>query len=248
MRKIFLLSFFCFVCIDIFAENPKKSIREIIKGLSEIYHLNIYYLSIPDNTWGTDVSCKIGNKKDYKDLLKYLLIFKEEFEKYSQQYIKKTGLRSVVFCKELAYLGQERAALPDAFKETLFYDFLLGSYNPTYQRHVVHHEFYHMIEEQFFKDFYYKDPIWSSFNSNEHKYGDGGSTQRGSDQYPITHPKEGFINLYSTSGLEEDKAEVYAILWVEDEKKQVFEWLEEDKILKRKINYMQEFIKKIETE
>jgi hypothetical protein len=250
MKKMLLVSFLSsfFSIFASNAQNIKAQIEEILSELSEKYDLVLHYESVPESTWGANVTARTASSpEDYKNLLQYLKLFKVEWEKYSPTYVQKTNVKEIAFVTELAYAGQVRGAIPDSYKEILYYDFMTGNYNPTYQRHVVHHEYYHMIEEQINGSQYYKDPRWAAFNESSFSYGQGGAYARGSDQYGITHPRKGFINLYSISGLEEDKAEIYAMLFVEEEYKLVAPWIDEDDILKKKVRYMKAFIDTLET-
>ncbi len=90
-----------------------------------------------------------------------------------------------------------------------------GSSSKNYLRKVIHHEFYHIID--FYDDGHlYQDERWAALNSRDFKYGTGGRNAQGdkatsvfADKYP------GFLNHYSTTGVEEDKAEIFANLIVD---------------------------------
>ena len=223
--------------------RSEKLLDKLCNDLHNEFKIDFIYKSFPETTW--KIQHQVATKNDYKNLYKYLTLFKKEFQKYSSKYIKNTSLKKVVFAKNLKINGQARAAIPDYKKEILILDFSPKS--TTYMQHVIHHEFYHMIEEEAFGTSYYKDPKWNEFNIEGFKYGKGGSKARGSDQYSLSHPHKGFINKYSMSGLEEDKAEIYAILYVKEELKILEKLSRKDKILHKKMNYMKEFIKKIES-
>jgi hypothetical protein len=254
LKDVYLILIFLFSSFQINAKESEEQIseqdfeykiQEILEGLQEDYAILFLYQEVPISSCYEDVTANIAEKEDFENLLKYLQLFEKEWRKYSKNYTFNTNVKQIAFVKNLAYAGQTRAAIPDAYKEILYYDFLVGNYDSTYQKHVVHHEYYHMIEEQFNGSQYYKDAKWASFNNPKFQYGMGGAYARGSDQYPITHPLDGFMNLYSISGLEEDKAEVYAFLFVKEEYEKVKEWLDKDVILSKKVNYMKEFITKI---
>jgi len=220
--------------------SDSKSLNSV---LEKKYGISLKYKNIPDSTWP---DLKYENLADDDSFLpKYLEIFNSEFNKYSQEFIKITNLKTVAFVKKLTVEGQERAAAPDYYKEILFLDIYLGNYDEQYQRHVIHHEFYHMIEEQLNGNAYYKDPNWAAFNPTDFSYGNGGKYERGDNAFPLTHPKPGFINIYSQSALEEDKAEIYATLFIKDEGDKVAKWIKEgDSILENKVNYMKTFLEK----
>ncbi len=176
---------------------------------------------------------------DSESLLKYTNLFSEEFGKYPDGLIQVSGLKEVAIVKNLVVSGQGRAAMSDIFRKILYLDFIRGAYNPAYQRHVIHHEFYHMFEPSLNGNGTWQDPQWAALNSPGFKYGDGGASMQGnSGSGVLNHPQPGFIDLYCTSGLEEDKAEIYATLFIPEEYKKVMEWAATDEILANKIAYM----------
>ncbi len=168
-------------------------------------------------------------------------LFLEEFSKYPIELIKLSNLKRVEFVERLAVGKQYRAAVPDYEHEVLYYDV---SYvrNQRYSRHVVHHEFYHMLEQEWNGSAFFKDQAWARLNAKDFMYGTGGSEAYGhGDVWSFVHPKPGFINLYSTYGLEEDKAEIWAVLFVPDNWRLVQKAVSEDPILRAKVGYLREF-------
>lgn len=232
---VFLSTVQCF-------SNAKRKISLISSRIEKKYSINLTYDDIPKATWDK-VKYKVASQADYGQLLKYVELFQREFNKYPKDFIKKTELKHVAFVKNLSFSGQLRTAVPDHKREILFLDFARGTHSLTYQKHVIHHEFYHMIEEQFNGDPYWKDPNWLVLNEKNFKYGKGGATVQGkSDMYELTHPEKGFINLYSMTGVEEDKAEIYASLFIKAESRKINRWINKDPILRKKVRYMKDFL------
>ena len=227
--------------------QTKNEIDTIVSQIESKYPIRISYKKSPKWTWGIVGYTKLS-VSDYGQLLKYLKIFQEEFNKYPPEFIRKSNLKWVVIVKNLSYLGHHRAAIPDYRREILYYDVAYGGCGTRYLRHVVHHEFYHMIEEEFNGNVFYKDTDWSKLNSKDFKYGKGGwhfikqLKRNGSNFKKPFHPRPGFVTPYATSGLEEDKAEVYAYLFVEDMSACLNEWISEDEILRNKVSYMKNFL------
>ena len=81
----------------------------------------------------------------------------------------------------------------------------------------------------------------SALNDEGFSYGQGGAAMRDSGAGWYNHLQKGFISRYSTSGLEEDKASVFACLMVDETRKKIMSWAESDEILKNKVDYMIEF-------
>lgn len=184
------------------------------------------------------------NYKPVQDLASaktYVAMFVEEFAKYPADFIKLAKLKRVELVEKLAVGTQFRSAVPDYFNEVLYYDVAYVT-NMRYARHVVHHEFYHMLEQEWNGDSYYKDPNWAHLNEKDFKYGAGGSSAYGrGDVWSFVHPHTGFVNLYSTYGIEEDKAEIWAVLFVPENWSLVKGFLDGDAVLRAKVSYMREF-------
>ncbi|MDP2673127.1 MAG: putative zinc-binding metallopeptidase [Nanoarchaeota archaeon] len=216
------------------------------KQISEIenkYNINIEYENPPHSSYpGSNVV--VLSQDDEEELAKYINLFYIEFNKYPQDFIKNVNLGEVAFVKNLSVDGQYRAAEPDSTNEVLFYDIYLGNYDKEYQQEVVHHEFYHMIEEEINGDPYYKDPVWASFNDPDFEYGSGGALAYDDPEYANKVPESGFISVYSTYGLEEDKAEIFAYLFVPELAEEMYSKAINDPILDKKVKYMKDFISK----
>lgn len=128
--------------------------------------------------------------------------------------MKQSQLKRVVLCNELYFAGQRRNAVPDFEHDTLYLDVSRGSYNKSYLRKVMHHEFFHIIDYRDDGDLY-QDEQWSALNPPGFKYGSGGdNAQDLRDTSVFTDKFPGFLNHYSTTGVEEDKAEMFANLIV----------------------------------
>ncbi len=173
---------------------------------------------------------------------KYQSLFADEFNHYPKELVRNSKLKRVVLCENLSFAGQRRNAIPDFEHDTLYLDIERGDYNQLYQRKVIHHEFFHMID---YRDDgkVYLDATWSALNESTFRYGSGGrnaqsdaSTSLLTDRYP------GFLNHYSTTGVEEDKAEMFANMLVEPQhvERRAFK----DPIVNSKCEAMKSLIKK----
>lgn len=220
--------------------QPKANIDALAAKLESRYSIRVSYERIPQFTWKLDY--QTANSSDFPDLLFYLQLFCEEFSKYPPSFVRRTRLSEVVLVKNLAWQGAQRGAIPDFLKEILVLNFEGSSYKNDYLRHIVHHEYYHLIEQELNGDAYWKDPKWAAFNETAFKYGSGGRYARGSNMFAMTHPAKGFVNLYSASGLEEDKAEIFACLFMNEEYQRIQPWTRSDPILAAKIRYMKNFM------
>ena len=78
-------------------------------------------------------------------------------------------------------------------------------------RRTYHHELRHLIEYNLYGSYAPKDANWESCNASSFRYGNGGSEMYNDAAFAHKiHPQSGFVTGYATSGIEEDKAEIYA--------------------------------------
>jgi hypothetical protein len=150
-----------------------------------------------------------------EELARYTPLFAAEFGLYPADVIRRAQLERIVLCKDLSYGGQLRGAIPDFEGKTLYLDAVRGIEKSTYLRKVIHHDFFHMIDYRDDGNLY-SDKQWEALNPAGFHYGTGGANAQGdplssvlTDRYP------GFLNSYSKTGVEEDKAEMFANLMVE---------------------------------
>ncbi len=144
------------------------------------------------------------------ELQPYLDFFADEFCRYPPELIARTKLKRVVFCKRLAFDGQLRNAIPDYEHDALYYDVSRGNHSRNYQRSVIHHEFFHVIDYQDDGDVY-RDERWAKMLPLDFRYGRGGrGSQNDSKMSLFDESVPGFLTHYSTTGVEEDKAELFA--------------------------------------
>jgi len=172
---------------------------------------------------------------------RYAPILAAELKKYPKEFIRKTRLRKIILGERLRFAGQKRTGIPDFKNGWLHLDVKQSSWNKTYQRCVIHHELFHIVDE---KDdgILYDDPSWKKLNPRGFRYGSGGKSARGQDQWPLDPKLKGFLNKYSMSGVEEDKATVYANLLVRG--KVVRARAKKDPILARKVAAMKQLLRR----
>src|SRR6185295_155361 len=106
----------------------------------------------------------------------------------------------------------------------------------TYTRRAIQHEFFHMLDLADDGELY-EDKVWKNLNLKGFHYGSGGSALQNNPYAGLLEPAgSGFLNAYSRSGVEEDKAEVFSCMMVHAG------WVElmarQDPILKIKTNRM----------
>lgn len=262
LSLLFFLTVFMTGCSDLLCKtdssianlssdpNFLKTINEldsIVSQINEKHSVRVYYKKRPVLTWGR---CKytLASKSEYGKVLKYLKMLQDELNKYPEGFLRKAEVERIVVCKELSSRGHSIAGHADPWSKTVYTcpGFNNTSANNPFVKSTIHHELYHRIEATFNGSPRYKDPVWAKLNSTDFKYGKGGMYFKRNKSNPKSpfHPNAGFVRDYSKSALEEDKATVYTALFVEEISACLADWIEEDEILRNKVNYMKDFLLK----
>ncbi|MGZ8844818.1 MAG: putative zinc-binding metallopeptidase, partial [Pyrinomonadaceae bacterium] len=246
MGKVFLRSGKLFLVVALFlagsapayGQTPADAAAKF-STIAQAYHIEIITgaMTFPVKTTYGLIE---GKPAERKDLENYSGVFASEFTVYPTSLVKLSRLKRIVICIELSFAGQRRNAIPDFEHDTLYLDPSRGSYSPTYMRKVMHHEFFHIIDYLDDGELY-QDERWSSLNPPGFKYGTGGinaqslsSSSLTTDQFP------GFLNYYSTTGVEEDKAELFAFLIVDP--RYIEQRIKSDAVVRAKVKFMMELL------
>ena len=142
-------------------------------------------------------------------------------------------------CENLSISGINTAGIPDNTMKTLILDI---EFNRKYFERVIHHEVFHIINDQHKKLFNEID--WKKINTPNFEYAKCSicTEKLGLDTYKKSN---GFFTEYSKSTASEDMAEVYSFLIILDTKK-IKEIRNSDVILDKKISYIENKIKLID--
>lgn len=175
-------------------------------------------------------------------MAKYGPLFQKEWSLYPASYVKKAVVHRIVFGIELAVDGQLRAAVPAFDGDTMYYDPERGSLNPSYQRSVIHHEFFHMVDWRMKR--LNPDAQWEKLNLTGFKYGSGGAKMQTGNVGALTDQIPGFLTQYGTAAVEEDKAELFAHMIVDPEF--VKERSDKDPVIKAKIGLLRDRLAKFD--
>src|SRR5690349_3196720 len=150
MKRAVLTLFFlpCLICAQEPLDSTKTSTLEAkLAATSKKYNIQCLFPKAEDpKTRDSHTYAPVTTKND-KNAAALVDMFVEEFNKYPVDFIRASRLKRVLFVEDLAVQGQRRAAVPDYDNEDLLYD-PAYAYNARYMRHVIHHEFYHMLEQE----------------------------------------------------------------------------------------------------
>jgi len=210
--------------LDIYEINTKNKLKYF-------YATSSFRLGVQKN-----IVCLNPNKKDLET--KYKTIYKT-LSRYSYNYLKKINLKYIVLCENLSISGINTAGIPDNIMKTLILDI---KFNEDYFERVIHHEVFHIINDQHKKLF--NENEWIKFNNSEFKYAKCSTCTKklGLETYKKTN---GFFTEYSKTTASEDMAEVYShIIFLN--KKKIDKIHNSDPILNNKITYIKNKIKKID--
>lgn len=184
----------------------KNDLEELFKrlGMTLFIPKEIYKLV----TFSFDLT---GNPATEDDLDAYTPLFLMEWWIYGKSFIKQSKLDKIILLHDIKHVTsektQDRAGCPD-YNNTRSIILSVKETNIAYIRIVLHHEFFHYID--YADDFSYDDDGWEELNEEGFTYGEGGDTER--EWIKLEKDAIGFINHYSTSALEEDRAEIYQYL------------------------------------
>jgi hypothetical protein len=178
---------------------------------------------------------------DSGDVRTYAPILVEEFCIYPADFVRRTKLRQIVLVKNLRLGKRSRTSVPDFARNILYIDASRGRKVELYMRRVIHHEYFHIVD--YLDDGkMFEDAGWSALNPKGFRYGNGGQYMRDPDAAVPSEDHPGFLNRYSTSGIEEDKAEVYSFMIADY--RRVEARAKKDKVLRAKMKYMKALLER----
>ena len=145
-------------------------------------------------------------------LAAYAPILDAEWRRYPASFMRYVGLKRIVIGSKVRVEDQPRAAVPEFDQGWLWLDAEVGSRLPNYGRRSLHHDFFHMVDRRMNPGQQGRDPAWAALNPPNVRYGNGGWWMQKGDVGRLRADLPGFLTAYSTSAVEEDKAEVFSHL------------------------------------
>jgi hypothetical protein len=156
-----------------------------------------------------------------------------ELARYAPELLHRAGLARVLFTATLRERGRAIPSLPNC-AGTLLLDVDAPD---AFLRRLVHHEVFHFIDLAD-DGVVRRDARWESLNERFFVYGDGGRSTRDPRATSLTDTLPGFLNAYSLSGVEEDKAEVFSFLMTSP--REVARLAKDDRVLTSKLALLRE--------
>lgn len=128
-----------------------------------------------------------------------------ELDRYPPSFLKKIRLAGVVFASDLSEGDGPIPSLPNVGGLLLIDATSMESDLVRCFHHEVFH-FFDLIDDGVVSP----DVSWEALNAPAFSYGSGGRTLRGAWAAKTTTEIPGFLSAYATSGVEEDKADLFA--------------------------------------
>lgn len=145
-------------------------------------------------------------------LAQYAPLFDDAWRRYPVSLMRRVGLRRIVVGADVRVEGQPRAIVPEFAPGWLWVDAAVGARVPEYGRRALHHDFFHMMDRAIDPGADGRDRAWAGLNAPGFHYGIGGWWMQTKGVGDLRTDLPGFLTAYSTSAVEEDKAEVFSHL------------------------------------
>ena len=168
----------------------------------------------------------------------YTNLLFSELAVYPPEFIQQSNVERLVLCTNLRSFHHKISGLTDMglFKiDTLFLDLSHAAKNWNFSRRTFHHELFHAID---FSDSLegYIDTEWRKLNSEDYRYFATDDNFRANEI-----DTAGFLTVYSTRSVIEDKAELYSYLVIDHTAVQTR--CLKDQILARKVERLKQLLR-----
>ena len=232
LKILILLLFF------IIFQSKADQIYELIKIPNlKIYHIdkenNLRYLTpkkdFITNSGINNVSCKKSN--NYSIEKKYIKT-KNELNVFKKKFFEKIKLRYIVLCEELKVGEINALGFANPEMKTILLN--INTNDNDFER-VIHHEVFHIIENNYKK--FFPDTVWVKLNNPNFYYSDSSTNPEVYSLAKISSTN-GFFSEYAKYSISEDMAETFS--FINSREKYVSEVINLDKILNKKVIFIKE--------
>ena len=232
LKILILLLFF------IIFQSKADQIYELIKIPNlKIYQIdkenNLRYLTpkkdFITNSGINNVSCKKSN--NYSIEKKYIKT-KNELNVFKKKFFEKIKLRYIVLCEELKVGEINALGFANPEMETILLN--INTNDNDFER-VIHHEVFHIIENNYKK--FFPDTVWVKLNNPNFYYSDSSTNPEVYSLAKISSTN-GFFSEYAKYSISEDMAETFS--FINSREKYVSEVINLDKILNKKVIFIKE--------
>jgi hypothetical protein len=228
-------------CFDVAGDETLA--QRQIRSIEETFGVDVFVADRPLNTTSARGTLT-GNIVPPEEASRYLRVLSREIFLYPVDAVKRSRLRRIVICSDLALRAQEIGGMADCAGHTLFLNATVKKGYARYCAAVIHHELFHLID---YSDGAIEvDKQWASANPAGFAY----ENQRGASNDPwgaeFTQNCTGFLTRYCLQAIEEDKAEIFSHLIVNGA--YVEERAKRDPLLRAKVNMLKSAISRFSAE
>lgn len=218
-------------------------IEETVQRLKQSHGLQCIYRNIDPALKNSGLIFTEAEIADYQRLYEYVHIFDEEIQKYPADFFKNDYVKEVYFVKKLFHQENDAEGLYDYRKKVVFFDFATQRGGSQVARHNIHHEIFHILDTNTFS---WKDEDWEDLNDPDFKYIKTGKVfidrEKKNEVNYFAPQRKGFVTYYAMTSAYEDRAEVYACLFIKSQSRLIHQWAKKDPILAKKIEYIMRFL------
>ena len=219
-------------------QSKADQIYELIKIPNlKIYKIdkenNLRYLTpkkdFVTNSGINNVSCKKSN--NYKVEKNYIKT-KNELNVFKKALFEKIKLKYIVLCEELKVGEINALGFANPEMETILLN--INTNDDDFER-VIHHEMFHIIENNYKK--FFPDAVWAKLNKPNFYYSGSLANPEAFSLEKLSNTN-GFFSEYAKYSISEDMAETFS--FINSREKYVSEVIKLDKILNKKVIFIKE--------
>jgi len=209
--------------LEIYILDSKNDIKYLIP-------LKPFKVGINDNS----VECEIPSKKLINQKSN---LIKKNFKIYKKEFLNKINLKFIILCKDMKVANIPVLGIPNHPLKVILLNINTKDY---YLSRTIHHEIFHIINEQYLEEFKYDE--WKTFNKKSFSYYNCSPCTKISLE--LIKKTNGFLSEYSQRNEAEDMAETFSFLMLKNNN--LINIINQDKILVNKVNYIKKKILKID--
>ncbi|MEI6532592.1 MAG: hypothetical protein WCO06_02005 [Candidatus Roizmanbacteria bacterium] len=229
--------------------NSQKRIRDAKTQVEIVWQVEcdmfpLYFFLEPINSQVTPLA--------NSEIKRSIEILQKTFQKYPSLVLKKY-LQKVYLVKSLTNFGASYGGTNVARNIYLANNGVAKGYTDLYIEQMFHHEFSSILLAYIDTSYdrsttSWKNSTWTSFNKNDFKYGTGGYNEinsgTASQDFETKYQKNGFLNQYSTTSMENDFNEIVMNLFVNS--KDFWIVVDKNPILTKKASFVINFYHSID--
>ena len=151
---------------------------------------------------------------------------------FKKAFFEKIKLKYIVLCEKLKVGEVNALGFANPEMETILLNINVN--NKNFER-VIHHEVFHIIENNYKK--FFPDAVWAKFNKPNFYYSGSSANPEAYSLAKLSNTN-GFFSEYAKYSIAEDMAETFSFM--NSRKKYVSEVINSDKILNKKVIFIKE--------